>query len=269
MEHFQPPASSKNVKKPSKISSQNDMVTQSDIDVSSVISSVKSVKTQSSNATKKSTSRHTTSTLSEARKTTTAKKAANAKEARNWTETQSVSFVSFMNFTFQNHHTLPTHLNDSKWSQIQHNIQSTFYNKFQTQDAIETTNPETSHEKLPFLSLLMTEIDSNKLAIRADKNIFADVGLQKGILDMIFSYELPWVRLGFEYILRYENSNIQWDAAGVNGSESGTHDTTDGDTMSGRSTRTSSIGSFEDIDESSICGRTLEDEEDDLTLYLS
>lgn len=50
------------------------------------------------------------------------------------------------------------------------------------------------------LFALGEEICEGRLIIRDDKNVHADLGLQKTLLDLLFSYELPWLRLGLEVV---------------------------------------------------------------------
>ena len=53
--------------------------------------------------------------------------------------------------------------------------------------------------KLPYK--VVNAVVTDELSLRIDQNIFADVGLQKALSDLIFSYDLPWLWLGFEAIL--------------------------------------------------------------------
>jgi len=45
------------------------------------------------------------------------------------------------------------------------------------------------------------EIASGGIAIRADKDMFKDLGLRKMVLDMIFRYQRAWLRLGLETVI--------------------------------------------------------------------
>ena len=47
---------------------------------------------------------------------------------------------------------------------------------------------------------LKNEIEAGRLAIREDRDIHADLGQQELFFDLIFSYELPWLKLGLETI---------------------------------------------------------------------
>jgi len=44
------------------------------------------------------------------------------------------------------------------------------------------------------------EVDSGKLSIRSDRDVFADVGLRGQIMSLLMSYSTPWLRLGLETI---------------------------------------------------------------------
>ena len=42
------------------------------------------------------------------------------------------------------------------------------------------------------------EVNSGKLSIRSDRDVFADVGLRGQIMSLLMSYSTPWLRLGLE-----------------------------------------------------------------------
>ena len=50
------------------------------------------------------------------------------------------------------------------------------------------------------LTCLKNEVESGRLAIREDRDIHADLGQQELFFDLIFSYELPWLKLGLETV---------------------------------------------------------------------
>jgi len=50
------------------------------------------------------------------------------------------------------------------------------------------------------MSAIDVEISEGRLALRDERDIFADLGLQETLLNFLFSYELPWLRLGLETV---------------------------------------------------------------------
>jgi abnormal spindle-like microcephaly-associated protein len=59
-----------------------------------------------------------------------------------------------------------------------------------------------SSEFLHIRTALATEIARGTLAIRSDRDVFADVSLRGQMLDMLLSYSPAWLRLGLETIFQ-------------------------------------------------------------------
>jgi hypothetical protein len=57
-----------------------------------------------------------------------------------------------------------------------------------------------SNEIQSVLSLVYKEIDSNRLAVRDDRNIHLDVGLQELLYEVLFSYQEEYLQFGLEII---------------------------------------------------------------------
>jgi hypothetical protein len=64
-----------------------------------------------------------------------------------------------------------------------------------------------SNEIQSVLSLVYKEIDSNRLMIRDDRNIHLDIGLQEGMLELLFSFHEDYLKFGLEIIF---NKQIQF-----------------------------------------------------------
>jgi hypothetical protein len=64
-----------------------------------------------------------------------------------------------------------------------------------------------SNEIQSVLSLVYKEIDSNRLMIRDDRNIHLDIGLQEGMLELLFSFHEDYLKFGLEIIF---NKPIQF-----------------------------------------------------------
>ena len=45
---------------------------------------------------------------------------------------------------------------------------------------------------------LEVEVESRRLSIRLDQTIYSDVGLQQQLIELLNSYNVPWLRLGME-----------------------------------------------------------------------
>jgi abnormal spindle-like microcephaly-associated protein len=50
------------------------------------------------------------------------------------------------------------------------------------------------------LRLVEQDICRKHLQLRCDRNILVDLGLQDSLFNILFSYELPWIRLGLETV---------------------------------------------------------------------
>lgn len=50
------------------------------------------------------------------------------------------------------------------------------------------------------LRLVEQDVCRRNLQLRCDRNILVDLGLQDSLFNILFSYELPWIRLGLETV---------------------------------------------------------------------
>ena len=57
-----------------------------------------------------------------------------------------------------------------------------------------------SDELTSVVKAMETEVSEGRLVMRDDRDILADLGLQEDLFALIFSYEMPWVRLGLEIV---------------------------------------------------------------------
>ena len=44
------------------------------------------------------------------------------------------------------------------------------------------------------------EVSNKNILLRQDRNVLIDLGLQEILMKILFSYELPWLRLGLETV---------------------------------------------------------------------
>lgn len=116
-----------------------------------------------------------------------------------WIEAQTSGFIDWINFIFASHLTFNDHdeivgmvVNDDDFLHSTYHIFDVPY-----------------ISKLP--PSMIAQIETDEISIRDDQNIFVDVGLQKILLNILFSYELPWLRLGIEAVLRSEGDALSED----------------------------------------------------------
>ena len=56
------------------------------------------------------------------------------------------------------------------------------------------------HSQSTVMGCIEQSIHSNNISLRDDRNILSDLGLQQTLLDIIFNYETPWIKLGLETV---------------------------------------------------------------------
>ena len=56
------------------------------------------------------------------------------------------------------------------------------------------------HDLSTIIGCIEQSVHTRSLSLRDDRDILIDLGLQQELLNIIFNYELPWIRLGLETI---------------------------------------------------------------------
>ena len=56
------------------------------------------------------------------------------------------------------------------------------------------------HDLSTIIGCIEQSVHTRSMSLRDDRDILIDLGLQQILLNMIFNYELPWIRLGLETI---------------------------------------------------------------------
>lgn len=127
-------------------------------------------------------------------------KATSSNVDAHWLEAQTSGFIDWINFTFSSHLTLNEETEEVVGMVI--NDDDFLHGTYHIFDVPYIA-------KLP--PAMIAEIETEGIAIRSDQNIFVDVGLQKNLLSILFSYELPWLRLGIEAVLHPEGEALSED----------------------------------------------------------
>ena len=142
-----------------------------------------------------------------------------------WAEKQSNSFKDWINFTFSKSqevilndvedfkelssasNDLDTSYTNTRLSHLDEKSQSYANNfKILTQKRIDAKIRKVAMDIYSqdsfytILSLVEDEVIENKLVMRDDRDIHADVGMQESLFNILFSYELPWLRIGLEIV---------------------------------------------------------------------
>ena len=128
-----------------------------------------------------------------------------------WASKQEKGFTDWMNYTFaQSNSTSSDDLNDtsldvtmstmSKDDEVNNGFDVLLARREETRvrQQVMYVYHDDSFESI--MKTLENEIDEDRIIIRDDKDLTSDLGLQEQILNHMFSYELPWLRLGLEVV---------------------------------------------------------------------
>ena len=59
---------------------------------------------------------------------------------------------------------------------------------------------------------LEVEVETRRLSMRLDRTVYSDVGLRQQLIDLLNSYNTPWLRLGVEVCLKlYHELVMLWN----------------------------------------------------------
>lgn len=125
----------------------------------------------------------------------------------NWATKQTNSFTDWMNFTFSNSLESPA-LNGEEAiiaydGLVEGNANGLKILLQKKDEAISRQKCFQLYHSQDFLKVLKAveqEICDGRLVLRDDRDILADLGLQEQLFNLIFSYEMPWIRLGLEIV---------------------------------------------------------------------
>ena len=128
----------------------------------------------------------------------------------NWAVKQANSFTDWMNFTFASAlESPPASSDDSSSISGEGNVEGNANGLkvlLQIQNRKEATNRQKccqlyhSAAIVDVLHSVEREVCNGGLSFRDDRDILADLGLQEELFALIFSYEMPWIRLGLEIV---------------------------------------------------------------------
>ena len=125
----------------------------------------------------------------------------------NWATKQAKSFTDWMNFTYASALESPALTGDDAVVAAAGNIEGNANGlKTLLQKRGEAINRQKccqlyhSEEMVTALRSIEKEICDSRLLLREDRDILADLGLQEELFALLFSYEMPWIRLGLEIV---------------------------------------------------------------------
>lgn len=127
---------------------------------------------------------------------------------KNWALKQANSFTDWMNFTFATSLDSPSVVDDDvPLIPAEGNIEGNANGlKILLQKKGEAINRQKCFQLYHSPALLNAvrsveqEVCEGRLLIRDDRDILADLGLQEELFALLFSYEMPWIRLGLEIV---------------------------------------------------------------------
>ena len=123
-----------------------------------------------------------------------------------WAEKQMSGFTEWMNFTLTqgNHHDCDEHVDEHGVTQSQPiegaGLRQLLQRKVEAQIRQQVVNLFQGDKMSSILSSIEREVDEGRIVMRNDKDIHADLGLQDVFFNLLFSYEVQYLRLGLEAV---------------------------------------------------------------------
>lgn len=127
---------------------------------------------------------------------------------KNWALKQANSFTDWMNFTFASSLESPSVVGDEvPLIPAEENIEGNANGlKILLQKRGEAVNRQKCFQLyhspaiLAMIRSVEEEVCEGRLLMRDDRDLLVDVGLQEELFGLLFSYEMPWIRLGLEIV---------------------------------------------------------------------
>ena len=120
-----------------------------------------------------------------------------------WVEKQIAGFTSWLNYTFKKNNVSDS-CEDQDCIESDRAASDMLVMKHLSQKRSEAKVRQAAVAAYAGLSgnlaSLYHEVTEGRIAIREDRDILADLGLQETFLKLLFSYELSWLRLGLEVV---------------------------------------------------------------------
>jgi hypothetical protein len=125
----------------------------------------------------------------------------------NWATKQANSFTDWMNFTFTNAMEMAAPTGDELVAASEGIVEGNANGlKILLQKRGEAIHRQKcfqlyhSSEFIKVLKAVEAEVCEGRLVLREDRDILADLGLQEELFGLLFSYEMPWMRLCLEIV---------------------------------------------------------------------
>jgi hypothetical protein len=122
-----------------------------------------------------------------------------------WVDKQISSFSEWVNYTF--HESQPVLSNEGISDVLQDNPIAS--DDFEVMNFILRKRREAEVRKLAInnyetlkgsLVSVNHEISHGRIAMRTDRDVIVDLGMQEAFFTLLFSYEISWLRLGLEVV---------------------------------------------------------------------
>ena len=118
-----------------------------------------------------------------------------------WAESQSETFVSWLNYTFDPTEVeAQTDLGATSSSSHTSGLRTLYLHRQLAQSRMKGSDIFRSASMSSIRKKIFDEIVKGRLALRSDRDIYADLSLRKQIVSLLLSYTTPWLRLGIEII---------------------------------------------------------------------
>ena len=120
-----------------------------------------------------------------------------------WADKQEKGFTEWINFNFQqafcasNSDEGALHVTDTASEGALHVV---LQKGFEAKNRKDATYLYLSDDVSSIVQGIEKEIDENRLVMRDERDIHADLGMQETLFNLLFSYELPYLRLGLEVV---------------------------------------------------------------------
>ena len=110
-----------------------------------------------------------------------------------WTSKQCAAFAHWLNYKFQ----------PIEEGSVRSGFRTVLIHRRLEQYRLKASEMYCGQQMAKVKSIVQAEIGRGRLAIRADRDVYADLTLREQISSLLLSYTTPWLRLGLEVMFGY------------------------------------------------------------------
>jgi len=121
-----------------------------------------------------------------------------------WADKQCITYQGWLNFLYQHRDGMPETDSMLELDTIQPNERQTLKTLLLQRQGAHTRQMAITfyrgQEMLAIRSAIELDVDNKRLSFRTDPYVLANVNLRSRLISLLFSYSIPWLRLGLETI---------------------------------------------------------------------